>query len=71
MLNFDDMDIFDEQITNAFQIAIKYNMTSFAYQTNCQMLMIYEEEIAIKLFRCKNVYVQKNICNKNLKRNGQ
>ena len=36
MLNHDDMDVFNQQITNAAQTAKKNNVTSFVNQPNCQ-----------------------------------
>jgi len=36
MVDYDDMDVFGEQITNDSQIANKYNMKPFVYQPHYQ-----------------------------------
>jgi len=36
ILNYDDLDVFSEQITNKHQFEGKHNITPFVYQPNCQ-----------------------------------
>jgi len=59
MLNYDDLGVFGEQITNAAQIANKHNVTSFVYRTNCQSLI--NTTVQFNCFVVKNGYVQKNM----------